>query len=141
MYLNGEGTKRDLEKAAAALKAWQQQGPDEFNPEQAAALKKAIERCRRHPQSCSRMDFCKELCRSTQEIEICDAVDQLSGEAVLSRAIAATRSKLDPAERVLFDDTVARFKAYQLDDMQRQYQAFIDASLRDDEDENRRASL
>src|ERR1039458_1481349 len=27
MYINGEGTPRDLQKAAAALRAWQQQGP------------------------------------------------------------------------------------------------------------------
>jgi hypothetical protein len=57
--------------------------------------------------------------------------DQLAGERVLSAAIAGTRSNLSPTNRSLFDREVAEFKAYQLDDMQRQYQASIDASLRD----------
>ena len=55
----------------------------------------------------------------------------LASEAVFSRANATTRSQLGAADRVLFDRTIVEFKAYQLDDMQRQYQAFIDASLRD----------
>jgi hypothetical protein len=131
MYLNGEGTPRDLEKATAALDAWKNEGPDKFNPDQGATLKSAIDRCRRHPQSCLRVDYCKQLSEGTPEIEICEALDELAGEAVFSRAIATTRSELGLADRALFDRTILNFKAYQLDDMQRQYQAFIDASLRD----------
>jgi len=131
MYLNGEGTPRDLQKATAALKAWKKEGPNKFNPDQAATLTRAIDGCGRHPQSCLRIDYCKQLSEGTQEIEICEALDEFAGEAVFSRAIATTRSQLEPADRSLFDRTILEFKAYQLDDMQRQYQAYIDASLRD----------
>jgi hypothetical protein len=131
MYLNGEGGPRDLEKAEAALKAWKLSGRD-FSSDQAATLEKAINRCKRDSQeSCRRVDFCEQLAESTFEIEICGAVEQLSGEARLSREIARTRSKMSLANRALFDRAVTEFKAYQLDDMQRQYDAFIDGSLRD----------
>ncbi len=131
-YVNGEGAPRDLKKAAAALKAWQQQGLNAaFNEQEAATLKKAISRCGRRRQSCARVDFCRKLALSTRDMEICGAVEQVAEEAAMSRAIAETRSKLSRADRPRLDRAVADFKAYQLDDMQRQYQGFIDASLRD----------
>jgi uncharacterized protein YecT (DUF1311 family) len=132
MYLNGEGTKRDLEKAQSVLENGKKTDPDEFGPHQAEVLQEAINRCKGIPQGpCPRVDYCKDLSVTTPDLEMCDALDQLSEEAVFSRAIAATGSKLSPADRVLFDQTVTEFKAYQLDDMQRQYQASINASLRD----------
>jgi hypothetical protein len=132
MYLNGEGTKRDLQKAQSVLENGKKTDPDEFGPHQAEVLQEAINRCKGIPQApCPRVDYCKDLSVTTPDLEMCDALDQLSEEAVFSRAIAATGSKLSPADRVLFDQTVTEFKAYQLDDMQRQYQASINASLRD----------
>ncbi len=132
MYLNGEGRPRDLQKAEAALKTWKQSGGHDFSSDQAATLQKEIDRCKRGSrESCPRVDYCEQLVEGTLEIEICEGLQQLSGEARLSRAIARTRSKMSLADRTLFDRVVAEFKVYQLDDMQRQYDASIDASLRD----------
>jgi hypothetical protein len=130
MYINGEGTRRELPKAAAIVDTWKQEGPD-FNNDQAATLKKAIKKCKRHPASCRRVDFCQDLARTTQETEFCVGADQLAGERILKEAIAETRNKLNPSNRILFDRVVVEFKAYQLDDMQRQYQGWIEGSLRD----------
>lgn len=47
MYLNAEGTPRDLNKAEAALYVWNQKNPDQFSSSQAAALEKTINGCRR----------------------------------------------------------------------------------------------
>jgi hypothetical protein len=130
MYINGQGTTRDLPKAEAIVARWKQDGPD-FNSDQAATLEKAIKKCKRHPDSCRRVDFCQDLARTTQETEFCVGAEQVAGERILGGAIAETRNNLSSANRALFDRVVAEFKAYQLDDMQRQYQASIDASLRD----------
>ncbi len=64
-------------------------------------------------------------------MEICDAVEQVSAEAAFSRVIGETRDGLSAGARPLFDRTIAEFKAYQLDDMQREYQAYMGASLKD----------
>jgi hypothetical protein len=121
MYLNGEGAPRDLNKASAALEKWQQEKPGIANSDIAETLKKAIRACKQHPHSCPRLDYCKGLAESKQEIEICDAVDQLAAEKALTREIAVTKSGLNAPDRNLFNQVVVQFKAYQLDEMQRQY--------------------
>jgi len=132
MYLNGEGTLRNAEKAAAALNTWEQEKSGRFDRDRTVmTLNKAIGECRQHPRSCSRVDFCDDLAESDREIEICLAVGQCAEEAAMSREIFGTRGELSPADRVLLDRVVTEFKAYQLDDMQREYQASIEASMRD----------
>ncbi len=131
MYLNGEGTPRDLKKAEAALEAWKQKSPDQFNTDQAATLEKAINRCRRDgKKACPRVDYCEDLAEATLDLEICDAVEQLSAEAALSRTIARVRSSLSAGNQVEFDRVVANFKAYQDQEAGRAYDAVGDGMER-----------
>jgi hypothetical protein len=110
MQLNGEGAPRDLAKAEAALKAWKREDPSTFDDNQAATLQKAIDNCKAgNEKSCLRMDYCKELAMSTFDMEICDGVDQISTEAVLSRTIAGIKSTLGVSDRAIFDQVVTRF--------------------------------
>lgn len=123
MYVNGEGAPRDLQKAEAVLEAGQKTDPDVAPPEKAAALQKAIDKCKLAPhESCPRVDYCRDVAYTTQELEICDAIDQSSEEAGLSRTIAEVRRKLSAPDRAIFDRAVAEFKAYQLEEMQRAYE-------------------
>jgi len=62
-------------------------------------------------------------------MEICDAVAQVSDETAFSRAINEARNRLSSVEWKLFDRVIAEFKAYQLKDMEREYQAYSGASL------------
>ncbi len=131
MYLNGEGTRRDLKKAESVLRAAEKTDPDEFGPDQAETLQKAIDACKRVPQArCARLDYCKDLSVTTTDMEICDAVEQVSDEAAFTQAIGETRNRLSTAERALFDRVITEFKAYQLDDMEREHEAYAGASLR-----------
>ncbi len=131
MYLNGQGTKRDLKKAESVLRAEEKADPDEFGPHQAETLQKAIDACKGAQQSrCRGLDYCKDLSITTRDMEICDAVEQVSDEAVFRRAVGEARSKLSITNRVLFDRVIAEFKGYQLDEMEREYEAYAGASLR-----------
>jgi len=124
MYLNGEGTPRDPNKAEAALRVWKQKNRGQFKGRQAATIEKAIKRCERAgPKNCPRMDYCKDLGEATLDLEICDARDQLSAEANLSRTIDRIRSTLAAADRAEFDRIVANFKAYQDQEAGRAYEA------------------
>jgi uncharacterized protein YecT (DUF1311 family) len=124
MYLNGEGTPRDLQKAEAALKVWEQKNPDQFSNSQAAALEKAINGCRRAgTEACPRLDYCKDLAEATLDLEICDAAQQLSSETDFSRSIAQAKSTLSASEGAEFDGVVANFRAYQDQESGRAYDA------------------
>lgn len=124
MYLNGEGTPRDLQKAEAALKAWEQENPDQFSNSQAAALEKAIKGCKlTGTEICPRLDYCKDLAEATLDIEICDAAAQVSSEAALSLTLARIRSTLIANDRTEFDRVIANFKAYQNQEAGRAYDA------------------
>jgi hypothetical protein len=131
MRFNGEGAPRDLAKAEATLTAWKREDPGTFNDEQAAPLRKAIDECKpSNKKTCPRVDYCKELAMSTFYMEICDGVDQISAEAALSRTIAGIRSTLSASDRASFDRVITTFKAYELLEMTRGYDAAADASLR-----------
>ena len=131
MYLNGEGTPRDLNKAEAALNVWKQNNPDQFSTSQAAALDKVIKRCRRATtEACPRLDYCKDLAEGTLDLEICDAAEQVSSEAALSRTIARIRNTLSANDREKFDRLVVNFKAYQDQEAGRAYDAVGNAMER-----------
>jgi uncharacterized protein YecT (DUF1311 family) len=131
MYLNGEGTPRDLNKAEAALKVWRQKNPDQFSNSQAAALKKAINGCRgAGTEACPRLDYCKDFAEATLDLEICDAAAQVSAEAALSRTVARIRNTLSANDRAAFDRVVANFKAYQVRENGRGYDEFGDGTIR-----------
>ncbi|MGH7814096.1 MAG: hypothetical protein ACREQI_08860 [Candidatus Binataceae bacterium] len=120
MYFNGEGAPRDLDKAEAILKSVRKTDPDAFVYGPAAALQKAIDKCKSDPlHGCARIDYCRTLETTTLDDEVCYAVDQLSEEAALTRQLAAIRSKLTIANRATFDRAVAEYMAYQLDEAQR----------------------
>jgi uncharacterized protein YecT (DUF1311 family) len=120
MYLNGQGTPRDVDKAEAVLKAGLKADRYAFDDGQAAILQKEIDRCKRSAgKSCPRIDFCQKLADATPDMDTCDAIYQIFAEARLGRTVAAVRSKLNIADRAIFERTVAEFKAYQLDEMQR----------------------
>jgi hypothetical protein len=120
MYLNGEGALRDLQKAESVLVAGEKKNPDAFSGNQAATLEAAIRACRQNAtKPCSRIDYCSDLADSTFDMEACDAVDQISEEAALSRTIAAVRNKLNTPDRATFEQAVVEFKAYQLAEMNR----------------------
>jgi hypothetical protein len=124
MYLNGEGTPRDLNKAEAALKVWKQKNPDQFSNCQAAALEKAIKGCNlAGTEICPRLDYCKDLAEATLDLEICDAAAQVSSEAALGRTEARMRNTLDANDRTEFDRVIANFKAYQDQEAGRAYDA------------------
>ena len=75
IYLNGEGTPRNLEMADAALKLWKQKSPDHFSSSQAAALENAVNECRRGGTgACPRINYCKDLAEATLDLEICDVL-------------------------------------------------------------------
>ena len=131
MYLNGEGTPRDLNKAEAALTTWKQKSPHDFNGDQAAILEKAIRTCRRSGRrACPRVDYCNDLAENTLEMEICDAVAQLSAQSALSRRVATITSTLSAKDRAIFDRVVTAFKAYQMREAERGYDAFADGTIR-----------
>ncbi len=131
MHHNGEGAPRDLAKAEATLTVWKREDPGTFNEEQAAPLRKSIDQCKLGKEkSCPRMDYCKELAVSTFYMEICDGVDQISAEAALSRTIAGIRSTLSASDCASFDRVITTFKACELLEMTRGYDAAADASLR-----------
>lgn len=120
MYVNGEGAPRDLQKAEAVLKAGQKTEPDVAAPEVVATLQEAIDKCKRAPhKSCPRVDYCRDVAYTTQELEMCNGIAELPEEARLSRTIARVSRKLSAPDRAVFDRAVAEFKAYQWDEMQR----------------------
>jgi uncharacterized protein YecT (DUF1311 family) len=130
MYLNGEGVRGDPKKAASVLRSAEKTDPDEFGPHQTEILQKAIARCAASPRAgCPKLDYCKDLCVTTPEMEICDAVAQVSDEAAFSRTIDGIRGQLSMVDRTVFDRVIAEFKAYQLKDMEREHQAYAGASL------------
>ncbi|MBF6558934.1 MAG: hypothetical protein IVW56_01495 [Candidatus Binataceae bacterium] len=130
MYVNGEGAPRDPQKAETVLKLGQRTDPDMAPPEEAAALQKAIDKCKLAPHtSCPRVDYCRDAAYTTQELEICDAIGQFAEEARLSRTIAGVRRKLSAPDRAIFDRAVAEFKAYQLEEMQRAYDCVVPGSF------------
>jgi hypothetical protein len=130
MNLNGEGTSLDPKKAESILRAASKTDPDEFGPHQIEILQKAIDRCAAGPGAgCPKLDYCKDLSVTTPDLQICDAVAQISEEQTFSRKIRETRSRLSAVESALFDQVIDEFKAYQLEDMEREYAAYAGASL------------
>lgn len=134
MYLNGEGTPRNLNRAAAALKRWKQNNSYEFgsyNSDAAASLGRAIERCRNSArQACPRVDYCKQLAMSTLEMNFCAADDDDSAESNLDRRLAAIGSTLGSRDRESFERVITAFKAYEMSELQRGYAAAGDATIR-----------
>ena len=131
MYLNGDGTPRDLRKAQEVIATGEKTYPYELDFEMTPILRKAIDRCKSDVhKSCPRVDYCKDLATRTLDMEICQAIDQLDGETASSRAIGLLKSKLSVGDNVIFDRAVAEFKAYQLAEMGRAYDASIDGTIR-----------
>ncbi len=131
MYINGDGTPRDLRKAEAVLKTWQRSDPPEFAADQAATLQTAIDNCKRNGQkSCPRIDYCAQLAEGTFDLDVCSAVEGVRAEAQLSRKLAQPGSALSARDRALFDQMVSAFKRYELQEAQRGYSAMADGSAR-----------
>jgi len=130
MYLNGEGITRDLQQAESVLVSERKENPQAFSGNQASTLEAAISRCSQNAgKSCARTDYCKELAESTLDLEVCDAVDQVSEEAALSRTISSFENQLSPSGRATFEQVVAEFKAYQLAESRRVGDAVIPGTL------------
>ncbi|MBV8453465.1 MAG: hypothetical protein JOZ29_14530 [Deltaproteobacteria bacterium] len=130
MHLNGEGVSPDLRQAESLLVSEKWQNPEAFTGSQAAALEAAIRTCRQSPnQRCAHLDYCKDLADSTLNMEICDALDQVSDESALSQTIAAFENQLSPADRTTFGQVAAEFKAYQLAESRRVSDAVIPGTL------------
>jgi lysozyme len=130
MYLNGEGTSQDLQKAESVLMAGEKNNPDAFSGNQRPTLEAAIHACRQNThKSCPHIDYCKDLADSTFDMEVCDAVAQVSEEAKFGRTIAGVKTTLSASNRATFERAVAEFKAYQLAEMQRASDAAIPGTL------------
>jgi hypothetical protein len=132
MYLNGDGTPRNLPKAEAVLRAWRQKDGNEFNDDQAATLQTVINECQRGGlKSCRRVDYCADLARNTLDLNTCAAVDEVRAEAKLRAKMVQVRSSLNVKDRARFDRVVAAFEAYELQEMRRGYAATADGTARD----------
>jgi hypothetical protein len=130
MYLNGEGASRDLPKAESVLVAGEKRNPEAFSADQTAALEAAIRACGQNANKpCAHLDYCKDLADATFDMEVCDAVDQVSEEAALTRTLATVKNKLGAADRATFDRAVSEFKAYQLAEVRRASDAVIPGIL------------
>ncbi|MGO9267561.1 MAG: hypothetical protein ACLQBA_22215 [Candidatus Binataceae bacterium] len=70
------------------------------------------------------------MAEGTLDLDICDAVEQIRKEAELSQKIALIKSTLSAKDRVLFDQMVAAFKRYELQEGQRGYSAMADGTAR-----------
>ncbi|MGH7841262.1 MAG: lysozyme inhibitor LprI family protein [Candidatus Binataceae bacterium] len=131
MYINGQGTPRDLDKAQEALNTRKKTYPEQYPAEQVAPLQKAIDECRSAPKKpCPRVDFCRDVAYTTPDSEICEAIAQIGGEARLAQAIRKVRSRLSAGDRATFNQVVTEFKAYQFAEVKRMTDISIDGTAR-----------
>ena len=131
MYANGEGTPRDLSKAASILRS-QNSGVEAIPRKQQASLLHYIQACehRKH-LSCSNVDYCTQLAYTTVDDSICEAIRQLAAESEFNQHLSRVRQHLDSSQRLAFDGAVSSFRAYQLFEAGRGYSEFADGTIRD----------
>jgi hypothetical protein len=136
MYLNGQGTPRDAQKAedwfAAGQKMEPVEWPAEWSAREASSLKQAIEEAKSGPsKDWSPVDLCTNvLIGTTPEMEYCTAIGELVSERQFAETIATTRAELNPTARPILDRVAASFKAYQEADKNRAYIAWIGGTIR-----------
>jgi uncharacterized protein YecT (DUF1311 family) len=136
MYLNGQGTPRDVQKAEQSFATGQKMGPVDWPAEWTAAemssLKQAIGEAKdTSNKNSSDVDLCSDiLSGTTPEMDYCTAIGELVSERQFSEMLATTRAKLGPADESVFDRVVASFKAYQEADKNRAYLAWIGGTIR-----------
>jgi uncharacterized protein YecT (DUF1311 family) len=136
MYLNGQGSPRDVHKAEQWFAAGQKMAPVDWPAEWTAAelssLKQAIEEAKgTSNKNSSSVDLCSDiLSGTTPEMDYCTAIGELVSERQFSEMIATTRAGLGSADALILDRVVASFKAYQEADKNRAYSAWIGGTIR-----------
>ena len=127
MYLNGEGTARDLGRAREALG---HRRPD-YCGATCAALDEVLRRqeaapAKRYP----RVDYCRDIALTTPDANYCLGVEERKEELRRKRAGKNLAASLAPEARKRFAALARAFAKFKEADGMREYQNFRDGTIR-----------
>jgi hypothetical protein len=127
MYMNGEGTPRDIKKARAAFRHIHARDAS------TAALQDALERRETNPKApLPRVDYCKEIAQTTLDGNYCGTIAQrLAGVTAKDALKNAGKSLTGPAAK-RFDELTRVFASFRKADGQRLYADFSEGSIRNE---------
>jgi hypothetical protein len=127
MYLNGEGTARDVRKARAAL---EHNRPD-YCGATCAALDEILRRHEAAPNKKQRrIDYCKQIAQTTPDVNYCLGVEGRKEEARRKREEKALLVGLAPEARKRFAALSKAFATFKAADGDREYQNFKEGTIR-----------
>jgi hypothetical protein len=127
MYLNGEGTPRDVKKAREAAK--------HMNPLECGVtcgvLDEVLRRHEANPgKKHRRIDYCKEIAQTTPDVNYCLGVESRKEEWKRKREERALQAGLSPESRKRLAALSQAFAKFQSADGMREYQNFREGTIR-----------
>jgi uncharacterized protein YecT (DUF1311 family) len=126
MYLNGDGTEKNVKKARAAFKHL------ESHDASSAALEDALGRREANPKfDFPRIDFCKEIAQTTLDGNYCDGIQQRLANVAAKGALKTAGADLDKTAGKRFGELKRAFEAFRKADGSRLYEAYVDGTIRD----------
>jgi hypothetical protein len=127
MYLNGEGTARDLRRAREALA----HNRTDYCGATCAALDEALRRHEASPtKHHGRIDYCKDIAQTTPDVNYCLGVEERKEELRGKRAGKALAAALAPEARKRFAALPQAFAKFKEADGSREYQNFKEGTIR-----------
>jgi len=127
MYLNGDGTEKNVKKARAAFKHL------ESHDASSAALENALGRHEANPKfAFPRIDFCKEIAQTTLDGNYCDGIQQRLANVAAKGALKTAGADLDKATAKRFGELKRAFEAFRKADGARVYEAYGEGSIRNE---------
>lgn len=132
MYLNGEGTARDLGRAREALG---HKRPD-YCGATCAALDEVLRRQEAAPtKRYPRVDYCRDIAITTPDANYCLGVEERKEELRRKRAGKNLAASLPPKARKRFAALGQAFAKFKKADGLREYENFRDGTIRDEASE------
>jgi hypothetical protein len=127
MYLNGEGTERDVGKAREAL--------EHMRPEECgvtcAALDEVLRRHEANPNKRHRrIDYCKQIAQTTPDVNYCEGVEERKEEFRRKREEKAVLARLAPEARKRFAGLSQAYAKLKEADSSREYMNFREGTIR-----------
>jgi uncharacterized protein YecT (DUF1311 family) len=129
MLLDGEGAAVDVAGARAAYQHLLDEN-GHARDDDAVAMEKILRQRESHPGDARRIDFCREVARTTYSLDLCAAIGDRADERRTRETIAKTRAALAPGQQSLLDELAAAASRLIEADGQRLYQQYIDGSIR-----------
>jgi uncharacterized protein YecT (DUF1311 family) len=127
MYLNGDGTEKNVKKARAAFKHL------DSHDASSAALENALGRREANPTfAFPRIDYCKEIAQTTLDGNTCDGIQQRLANVVAKGALKTAGAALDKVASKHFGELKRAFDAFRKADGLRVYAAYGEGSIRDE---------